>query len=204
MRRINHLTPHYIFCKIAVLIDERKNPDHPWLTKESVKILEHLLKNSDLGIEFGSGRSTRWLLKRISKLTSIETDKSWYEKVKKLNCKDIEESRLNYLLAQSKQDYKNIIKSFENESLDFCLIDGKFRETCATGILDKLKVGGVLVLDNVNWFIPCEKSKSPDSLKLEDGFKSEVWEHFYTITSSWRYIWTSNSVSDTGIWIKTS
>ena len=108
------------------------------------------------------------------------------------------------MLAQSKEDYISILKSLKNNSLDFVLIDGKFRETCAVGVLNKLKVGGVLVLDNVNWFIPCEKSNSPDSLKLEDGFKSEVWEHFYNVTSSWRFIWTTNGVSDTGIWIKTS
>jgi len=81
MRTIKHWTPRYVYDRLAVLIDERKNPDHPWLTADMVRILETWLKPTDVGLEFGSGRSTIWFANRLKKLTSVEHNKEWYRKV---------------------------------------------------------------------------------------------------------------------------
>lgn len=58
-RRLSHLTPRYVFNRIAVLLDERRHPAHPWLIADAVGILSMVLQPSDIGVEFGSGRSTK-------------------------------------------------------------------------------------------------------------------------------------------------
>ena len=55
MRPIKHLTPRYIFNKISRLIDERINPDNPWLTPESVKILNSIIKMMMLELSLVQG-----------------------------------------------------------------------------------------------------------------------------------------------------
>lgn len=64
-RRLSHLTPRYVFNRIAVLLDERRNPEHPWLTADAVRILSTLILPTDIGVEFGSGRSTKWFAQRL-------------------------------------------------------------------------------------------------------------------------------------------
>lgn len=57
-RKIAHLTPRYIKNRLLVIYDEYHNPKSPWLTAESVRLLDQLIKPTDVGVEFGSGRST--------------------------------------------------------------------------------------------------------------------------------------------------
>jgi putative heme iron utilization protein len=54
------------------MIDEFLHPNWPWLTKEAILLLERLLRPDDIGLEFGSGRSTIWFAERVEKLISIE------------------------------------------------------------------------------------------------------------------------------------
>ena len=104
MRPIKHLTPRYIFNKISRLIDERINPDNPWLTPESVKILNSIIKNDDVGVEFGSGRSTKWFAKRMGYLTSIEDNQKWFSIVSDaLKRENLIGSKVSYQLAKKKE-----------------------------------------------------------------------------------------------------
>jgi predicted O-methyltransferase YrrM len=73
-RTFKHWTPRYIFNRINLYYFEKKNPDLPWLTSESISLIDNLIKKSDKMIEFGSGRSTAWLAQRVDELTSVETD----------------------------------------------------------------------------------------------------------------------------------
>lgn len=201
-RRFKHLTPRYIKNRIFVLYDEKANPGHPWLTRDSVKLLSQLLKPSDVGVEFGSGRSTKWFVSRLSRLTSIESSEEWYKRVKSENAEHIEAGKLIYRLAKERAEYVDTINTFDENSVDFCLIDGEFRGQCAVSMLPKIRPGGLLVVDNINWYIPCDSSHSPNSRRSHDGSKSELWRQFLSEVDNWRYIWTTNGVSDTGIWIR--
>ena len=88
------------------------------------------------------------------------------------------------------------------ESIDFCLVDGAYRDLCAFNMIKKITVGGMIVVDNVNWFIPCTQSSSPNTRTEADDFKSELWRDFVSTVSNWRYVWTTNGITDTGIWIR--
>ena len=59
-----------------------------------------------------------------------------------------------------------------------------------------------MVVDNINWFLPNDATKSPDSRRTCQGCASETWKKFADEVSKFRRIWTTNGVSDTGIWIK--
>ena len=41
--------------------------------------------------------------------------------------------------------------AFTDSSLDFVIVDGHYRVACIQASLSKLKVGGILILDNSNW-----------------------------------------------------
>ena len=68
--------------------------------------------------------------------------------------------------------------------------------------MSKVKKGGLIIIDNVNWFIPNNLTISPDSRRIKDGCYSDIWENFFNVVKSWRSIWTTNGVNDTCIWFK--
>ena len=194
-----HITPRYVLNRIKNILYQRRHPYNPWLTKDAINIIEQIIHKSDVGIEFGSGRSTTWFLKRLRHLISVESNESWYKIVENKCKREIKEGKLSYLFKTSEEEYINFINEIETESIDFCLIDGAFRDTCAINMLDKIKKNGVLVIDNINWYIPCQ-TYAPFSANKD--FNNQLWRNFLKKTISWRYIHTTNGVWDTGIWIK--
>ena len=202
MRTIRHLTPRYIYNRTKVIIYEKVFPSHPWLTNQAICILDTILKPTDVGVEFGSGRSTKWLLSKINRLYSIESSDIWYKEIKNQNKKSISENRLIYLNLKTEEEYLSYINKIDDNSIDFCLIDGEYRDTCAIEMIIKIRNGGIIVVDNVNWFIPSNNSYAPNTLREVDGFKSKKWEKFAESVSDWRQIYTSNGVTDTALWFK--
>jgi hypothetical protein len=81
-KRFNHWTPRYILDRMILGVHQRFNPDAPWLTKNAIWCLRQLLRPSDIGLEFGSGRSTVWFAQRTAYLTSVESDSGWWLRVK--------------------------------------------------------------------------------------------------------------------------
>lgn len=201
MRNISHWIPQYIFNRISLAIYEKQNPDYPWLTRDAIAILKSLLKKSDLGLEWGSGRSTAWFAARVQHLISAEDNPEWHqivtEKLKKLDL-----NNTDYYLMTEPASYIDIVNKFQAYSLDFALVDGSYRDDCAIGVVEKIKLGGVIIIDNVNWYLPSE-SYSPNSRTYEIGAASEKWQKFLDLVKDWRVIWTSNGVTDTAFFIKT-
>lgn len=200
-RRISHLTPRYVYNRLGVLIDERLRPDNPWLTAYAVRLLETMIRPTDTGIEFGSGRSTLWIGKRLRHLTSVEHDIAWHSKVQNTVYQAGLSNRVDCRLAQDDDSYLNLFNELGDSSVDFCLIDGRLRDECAIRMLPKLRPGSLLVVDNVNRYLPNDKTHSPDSRRHADGCASGKWSVFNKETENWRYVWTSNGITDTALYI---
>lgn len=209
MRPWRHLTPRYIFNRTLEKLYRRSNPDLPWLTPAANQILSTYLKKTDVGLEFGSGRSTLWLARRTQHLTSVEHQRQWYQAVT-AQIKAAELTNVGYHLCEREalggEDrldsvYAQVAAKFKDESLDFVLVDGIYRSACAHLSLAKLRPGGVLILDNANWYLPC-RSHSPNSRTFEQGPASALWQEFLAEVADWRHIWTSNGVSDTAFFFK--
>lgn len=105
----------------------------------------------------------------------------------------------------SNSEYVNVARMQADCSLDFVLVDGACRDYCAAESLSKIKHGGILVIDNINWFIPRPKdvsSTSPASLLYGEQYASETWAEVGRQVLTWRYFWTSNGVTDTALFQK--
>jgi hypothetical protein len=208
MRTFGHLTPRYILNRTKVMIYYKKFPDHPWLTKFANTIITSFLKRADIGLEFGSGRSTIFFAQIVKFLTSVENDRYWYNKINDIlinksitnvdylfRPKDIDEEN------PANSDYIKVCNNFPRSSLDFVLVDGIYRAAVANLVIDKLRPGGLFILDNANWYLPCN-SVSPNSRTISQGPASPEWGIFLHNVENWRCIWTSNGVWDTALYLK--
>ena len=197
-----HWSPGYLWSRTKEYFFRKNHPDYPWLTQDAIRILTSLLKPTDHILEFGSGRSTIWFAKRVGKITSVENHAAWFKVVeqmlKSLNWK------VDYSLVPDDEHqeagYRELLSRIPDESIDLCLVDGGPRALCAVESVSKVKRGGFVVIDNVNWFLPSE-SKSPSSLRSLDACDPQ-FRHFYEMVKNWRVIWTSNGVTDTAFYIK--
>ncbi len=197
-----------MFDRLAVAWYQKMYPDRPWLTSLAISILTSWIRQSDEILEFGSGRSTLWFAKRVSAITSIEHDEAWHEKVSQ-EARHAGITNLDYRLIPTHEreavapnhQYPAVVNSFAKESLDLVLIDGVHRDLCSISVLPYVKSGGLLVLDNANWYLP-SPSIAPGSRTLEQGPSSPLWGQFLNSVKDWRCIWTTNGVWDSALYIK--
>ena len=200
-RSFRHWTFRYVKNRVIQILHEKTHPNDPWLTRQSVHILADLLQDTDTGLEFGSVRSTIWFAQRTSRVISIEHDFKWYQsvgqKIQDLNL----ESKIDYRYCDNIADYVGQIDSLEDNSIDYCLIDGKARDECTLKVLPKLKHEGILIIDNINLYLP-NASRSPNSIRRFDNTKDSAWASVQIQLDSWEMVWTTNGVSDTALWIK--
>jgi hypothetical protein len=208
-RSFRHWTLRYVFDRLSLAWHERRNPNLPWLTADMVKVLDSWLRPTDVGLEWGSGRSTVWFAKRVAHLTSVEHDPVWASWVEQMLQDNDLQGRVTYHVLKvaepeiSISNYVNCCSTCPAESLDFCLVDGIARDDCAVACLDWIKPGGVVIVDNVNWYLPRNpKSRAPNSRSTREGAVSEKWKRFGESVCQWRCIWTSDGVTDTALWVK--
>jgi predicted O-methyltransferase YrrM len=199
--------PRYVFDKTRQMLYERNHPDAPWLTPAANRLLPSLLRPTDQGVEFGSGRSTLWLARRVAHLTSIEHDPKWYRSVAaKLSAHGI--TNVEQILAPvdvpvaqgGDSAYTRVLEKFPESSLDFALIDGAYRAHVTELAMPRLRPGGLMIIDNVNWYVP-SPTRAPASRSLSDG-PEPLWADIVRQLASWRLIWTGSGVWDTAIYIR--
>lgn len=208
MRSFRHWTPRYIANRINEIIYIKTYPTHPWLTKSANMILMSYLRGDEIGLEFGSGRSTLWFAKRVKRLTSVEHDDLWHERVMQ-GLKENEITNVDYLYVPQdapdksgdKSTYVKVMDRFDTNSLDYVLVDGVYRDFCALIATEKVRPGGTLIIDNVNWFLPSD-SYSPNSRTPAQGPTGQIWKEVYERLTNWRVIWTSSGVTDTAFFLK--
>ncbi len=208
MRSFKHWTLRYLFYRSIEKIYRWQHPDLPWLTQTANEILHSYLKPTDTGLEFGSGRSTIWLAKRVSQLTSVEHNPEWHQYVQNM-LKQQNITNVDHLFAPrdkanseaENSDYVRNAERFPNDTLDFVLVDGIYRDFCARASMPKIKPGGVLIIDNVNRHLP-SNTRSPYSRTFAQGPENTVWAQVADELKTWRTIWTSSGVGDTAFFFK--
>lgn len=201
-RTFAHISPSYIKDRVLLGLNQRLYPDHPWITADATILLADLLRPEDISVEFGSGRSTIWFANKVNHLTSIEHNSVWFDIVNHKIEQHGLKSKVDYRLCKTAQEYSEQANSFQDESIDFTLIDGISRDHCAINMTPKIRSGGILAIDNVNLYLPNDLTKSPNSRRVRDGAASPVWKEFQQAVKHWRKIWTSNGIFDTCIWLK--
>jgi predicted O-methyltransferase YrrM len=176
------------------------HPHHPRLTKEANEYLENRLQPAFVGLEWGSGKSTVWLAPRVARLISVEHNPFWYERVRQ----KLRERKLDnvayYKRPATPEAFKAVLDDLGDVLLDFALVDGivRTREACALAAPARIRPGGILIIDDANWFLP-SPSRSPMSVPPGGQPASRAWKAFAEKVKGWSLYWTSNGIHDTAI-----
>lgn len=206
MKSFRHWTPRYLFDRTALAVQHRRRGSDPWLTRTAILVLDEWLRKSDRGVEWGSGRSTPWFALRVDALMSIEHDVRWAGSVRTTLERAGLADRVDYRLVEPAEGpYVAPVEEFEDDTLDFALVDGIFRDACTLTAMRKLKPGGLLVIDNAERYFPRETpSRAPRARTVARGYPSAGWKQVDDALQSWRSVWTSNGIWDTALWVKPS
>jgi len=186
--------PIYAARLVAQRIYEICHPDQPWIAQGAVRFLEERLDRSCEALEWGSGRSTAWLARRVKHLVSVEHDRRWYELVRasleKAQAQNVDYQYipLNHPVSEPthavypvQPAYVRAAEKLADRSLGLVMIDGHYRQACVLICLSKLKPGGLLVIDNT------------DRVPLDE----------WGVPAHWRLVHQSQSVrTQTTIWRK--
>jgi predicted O-methyltransferase YrrM len=201
--------PRYVYDRTRQALYERGHPDDPWLTPAAIRMLTTLLRRPDRGIEFGAGRSTLWLAQRVAHLTSVEQDPAWHGRVgDRLARAGL--ANVDLILAPADlpdeqgadSQYVAPLRRLAPGSLDFALIAGAYRAHAARLAMTRLRPGGLMIIDNVNWYLP-SVSRAPASRPVTAG-PDDRWADIVTALADWRLIWTGSGVWDTALFIRPS
>jgi protein-L-isoaspartate O-methyltransferase len=125
-------------------VNKEGNPI-PWMNYSFIDFLEPRLNQSMNIFEYGSGYSTLYLSDKVGSITSIEFDKTWFEKMKE-NLKDKDHCKLIYRPDQ--KQYIEAIGEFGDKRFDIIIVDGRDRTDCIKHVLPFLGDGGVVLLDD--------------------------------------------------------
>jgi hypothetical protein len=150
------------------------NAPSPWLTFDAIDWLSRYLRDGMRVFEYGSGGSTLFWLRRDIWLVSVEHDEGWYRlMVERLSGRAHVDYRVvrpeagvasggdaadphAYLSMDGNAQgmtfrrYAGSIDEFPERSFDIVLVDGRARPSCIYHAAPKVKLGGVLVLDNAD------------------------------------------------------
>jgi SAM-dependent methyltransferase len=207
MRSFKHWTLRYVLRRCAGIATRLIHPGWPWLTPKAVRFLEAWLKPTDLVFEWGAGRSTLWIARRVRQVTSIEHNPAWFAKVKeqarRQNLRNIDlKLCTNEDGPPAESHYAMVIQEVHGD-FDLIIVDGvpERRDQCALAAIQNLKPGGILLIDNANWYLP-SSSSAPSSRSQESGPASPEWALFARRVFGWHNIWTTNGLWDTSMWIR--
>jgi hypothetical protein len=221
-RRFDHWTPQYLRYRIQAGLRAALHPHEPSLTPRAVKQIEGLLSPDSVGAEWGSGNTTRWFARRTKHLTSFETTPPYYEQVAaSLRAEGL--TNVDYRLIphdfegedDEQEMHRNpfVRAAYElgDETLDYALVDSAPRGCLCAGLVPKLKRGGLLILDNANWYLPPPadvRPPAPGSVSDVLGTPGsripshECWPVFARRVAGWKALWSSNGIQMTLLLIK--
>ncbi len=210
--RLRNLRPSYLIRRSCQLRFERAHPEAPWLTKSAVLLLHEWLKPTDVGFEWGSGRSTVWFARRVLHLTSVEDSPKWYGDVSQQLMESGLAAKVDYrfvpceLHEQAEPEshtYANVCRELPDGSLDFALVDANIRALCMRLIIPKVRPGGLLILDNANRYVPNPFLGGFTTIhEPRSEPRSEVWAQVLASLADWRRIDTTDGIWDTRFWVK--
>lgn len=198
MRKYQHLSTRYVYDRIRVLVDNKISANKPWLTAESVRLLNNLLSPDDEMLEVGSGKSTLWFAERVALLHSLEDNQHWFNKVTTLLNRNNFNQTVKYELLAADETYSQKMTSLDKK-YDVILVDAGDRGKCALQSLKMVRANGILIIDNANWYLP-SPHHAPESFRNATQIQDPDWLKFYDSTSHLRCIQTTNGIADTFIY----
>jgi len=165
----------YHTAKTRSCIDSEGNPI-PWYTYPSLEYLRQLDFTGKRVFEYGCGNSTLFWASVSEKVTSVESSQDWANKIATIAPPNVE------IIVESEEDA--FIKAIGklDESFDVIIIDGEYdRLRCAKEALGKAKPGGMLILDNADFFPNSAKLlRNPTYIEVDFSGFGPIGRHTWT------------------------
>ncbi len=114
----------------------------PWFTYPAIEYIQQLDLSDRVVFEWGSGNSSLFFADRVKQITSVESNKDWFETISK---KKKDNQTLVYV--EEGDNYPDYI-SKTKALYDIIIIDGKQRANCAAEAIKHIKSDGLIILDN--------------------------------------------------------
>jgi len=218
-RRVSHWTPRYLYDRARAIAHQRRHPDAPSLTAEATRLLVSLLRSADRGVEWGSGNSTIWFARRTAHLVSFETNEAYYPQVQaelaRAGLGNVDYRLMAFTDSPDEEamhgsEWVRSSGQFADRSLDYALVDSSPRGCLAAAIAPKIKSGGLLILDNADWYMPppatvrrtATAAVVPPGAVGSRAAGNRCWQGLPDLLRGWRQIWTSDGVQMTLILVK--
>jgi hypothetical protein len=118
----------------------------PWYTYPAIEFLRGLdLSNLNV-FEYGSGNSTIFWSNRGAHVWAVENSAEWHEALlhRATHFKEL-------YLRQERDAFVGAIHE-PGCKFDVVIVDGEWRAACAAEAVGRLVAGGMIVLDNADWF----------------------------------------------------
>ena len=199
--KLKNLNFRHVVNTLKMRYYQKRQPDTPWLPADCIDFLRQYLRSEDILLETGSGRSTIWFSKRVREVISIEHDLPFYNmilsQIEKSGRKNIQyfHETIEYVQSQNDSKYIKKVESFSDKFFDAVLVDGKHRSHVALVALNKVKSNGIIIIDNVERYLPTHV-KLVESLENSEHLTPE-WRDFDTKTSQKRKVIFTNGLTST-------
>ena len=129
---------------------DRDGEPLPWYTYPAIEYLRQLDLSSARVFEWGAGGSSLFWSSRCREVISVERNPQWYEKISAQAPDNLE-----VLLVENDPEYANEIAN--RGQFDVIAIDGESRRDCAEAALAHWTRGGLIVVDNSDWYTRAPK-----------------------------------------------
>lgn len=152
-------SPHLIDPRLAILdngfgharsrkerkpIDANGNPV-PWYTYPAIEYLTQLAVQDKRVFEYGAGNSTLFWCNIAREVVTVEKTLEWYQYVDSNRTRNLELFRVH------DESYPSRI--LRHGMFDIIVIDGSERHACAQYAVRALQSGGLIILDNSDWYV---------------------------------------------------
>jgi predicted O-methyltransferase YrrM len=129
-------------------VDRAGNP-LPWYTYPAIEFLQQLDFSQKTVFEYGSGMSTLFWASRSRRVVSVEDDEQWIERVKSMAPPNVD-----LIFEPDLSKFADTIR-LRHERYDVIVVDGpargRTRLKCSRAAIDRLREGGLIILDNSDW-----------------------------------------------------
>lgn len=162
-RNFKHDYGYLASVKAQKPIDAHGKPI-PWFTYPATEYLESLDLSMVNIFEWGSGNSSAYFADRCLSIESVESDREWYE----YQLKIAKQNQVVSLKHEGSEDYPNAINNGQHDVYDIIIVDGKQRVRCCSAAIAKLDKGGLLILDNSDWYPRlCESLRNHNFVQID-------------------------------------
>jgi hypothetical protein len=118
----------------------------PWYTYPAIEYCNQMDASGLHIFEYGSGNSSLYWARKGGKVWCVEHDAAWYETMKSKSAQ-----LCGISLCHDKEAYVSAIAK-AGVTFDIVIIDGIWRNESTNAALPYLKNGGLIILDNSDWY----------------------------------------------------